>query len=208
VTADEVLASQIAYYRAHAPEYDDWWFCRGRHDLGPERRESWVTEIGSLREALTAAAPLGDVLEFAGGTGNWTRELTSLAESVTVVDASPEAVDITRRKVSGNVLWRLTDIFEFRPERTYDVVFFSFGCRTSLLNASLPSGNWWARASGRAAASFSWTTPILIGRLGLRPSSSALLGRPWAGRFGASTARPTWTPASLGGQQLTESRTS
>jgi SAM-dependent methyltransferase len=124
--ADEVLASQIAYYRAHAPEYDDWWFCRGRHDFGPERRESWVAQIDVLRDALIASAPLGDVLEFAGGTGNWTRELASLAESVTVVDASPEAVDIARTKVSGNVSWRLTDIFEFRPERTYDVVFFSF----------------------------------------------------------------------------------
>jgi hypothetical protein len=34
--ADEVLDSQIAYYRAQAAKYDDWWFCRGRHDLGQE----------------------------------------------------------------------------------------------------------------------------------------------------------------------------
>ncbi len=124
--ADDVVASQIAYYRAHAPKYDDWWLCRGRHDLGPERRNGWNDEIDVLRQKLTALAPLGHVLEFAGGTGNWTRELVSLAESVTVVDASPEAVDIARTKVSGDVQWQLTDIFEFRPEHAYDVVFFSF----------------------------------------------------------------------------------
>ncbi len=123
---DDVLGSQIAYYRAHAPKYDDWWFGQGRHDLGPEQRDSWRAEIATLRAALAALAPLGDVLELAGGTGNWTQELAALGKSVTVVDASPEAVDIARSKVSGNVGWQVTDVFEFRPERTYDVVFFSF----------------------------------------------------------------------------------
>ena len=45
---------------------------------------------------------------------------------VTVVDSSPEAVDIARSKVSGDVGWQVADVFEFRPERTYDTVSFSF----------------------------------------------------------------------------------
>jgi 2-polyprenyl-3-methyl-5-hydroxy-6-metoxy-1,4-benzoquinol methylase len=152
---DEVLASQIAYYRAHAPKYDDWWFCRGHHDLGPERRDSWIAEIEKLRGTLTGLAPLGDVLEFAGGTGNWTRELAALAESVTVVDASPEAVDIARSKVSGNVAWQVTDVFEFHPERTYDVVFFSFWLSHVPIERFAPFGTWWANVSDPAVGSFS-----------------------------------------------------
>jgi demethylmenaquinone methyltransferase/2-methoxy-6-polyprenyl-1,4-benzoquinol methylase len=125
-TGDELLDSQIAYYRAHAPKYDDWWFHRGHHDLGDSYRESWNSQIERLRSALLEFAPLGDVLEFAGGTGNWTRELAPLAHSVQVLDASPEAVAIANEKVSGNISWTIGNIFEHRPERRYDTVFFGF----------------------------------------------------------------------------------
>jgi SAM-dependent methyltransferase len=124
---DELMASQIDYYRAHAPKYDDWWSGTGRHDHGERYRLSWQSEIALLRTALTARAPLGDVLEFAGGTGRWTVELESLADSVTVVDAAPEPVAIARGKVrSDKVTWVLADIFGYRPTRRYDTVFFSF----------------------------------------------------------------------------------
>jgi len=33
---DGLLAEQIAYYRARAPEYDDWWERRDRYYQGPE----------------------------------------------------------------------------------------------------------------------------------------------------------------------------
>jgi demethylmenaquinone methyltransferase/2-methoxy-6-polyprenyl-1,4-benzoquinol methylase len=123
---DEVLGSQIAYYRAHAPSYDDWWFRGGRHDLGEEFRAKWEAEISAVRSALYDFAPRGDVLEIAGGTGNWTVELARLANSVTVIDTSPEAVAIARGKVTGNVTWVIADIFNYRPDRRYDAVFFAF----------------------------------------------------------------------------------
>jgi SAM-dependent methyltransferase len=123
---DGLLARQIAYYRAHAPRYDDWWLRRDRHDLGEEYRGSWNAQIETLRARLVELGPLGDVLEFAGGTGNWTRELAVLSDSVTVLDASPEATAIAREKVSGNVTWEITDIFRFRPVRTFDTIFFGF----------------------------------------------------------------------------------
>jgi SAM-dependent methyltransferase len=123
---DDVLATQIAYYRAHAPRYDDWWFRRGHHDLGDAYRESWNNQIDMLRSALADLGPLGDVLELAGGTGNWTAELARLSDSVAVVDASPEAVGIAREKVNGSVSWTIGDIFEFAPGRRYDTVFFGF----------------------------------------------------------------------------------
>jgi demethylmenaquinone methyltransferase/2-methoxy-6-polyprenyl-1,4-benzoquinol methylase len=123
---DELLDSQIAYYRAHAPRYDDWWFRRGHHDVGDPYRQSWNAQIDVLRSALEQFGPLGDVLEFAGGTGNWTAELARLASSVRVLDASPEAIAIAREKVRGDVTWTIGNIFDYRPQHRYDTVFFGF----------------------------------------------------------------------------------
>ena len=124
---DDLLASQIEYYRAHAPRYDDWWRRTGRHDLGEDYRLRWESEIAELDAVLAALDPLGDVLEFAGGTGNWTAKLVPLSESITVVDASPEAVAIARSKMTDPpVSWLIEDIFDHRPHRRYDTVFFSF----------------------------------------------------------------------------------
>ena len=124
---DDLLASQIDYYRAHAPRYDDWWSGTGKHDHGDRFQRSWESEIAMLRAALTARAPLGDVLELAGGTGKWTTELLPLSDSVTIVDAAPEAVAIAQGKIrSQKVSWVIDDIFDHRPVRTYDTVFFSF----------------------------------------------------------------------------------
>ena len=124
---DDLLASQIDYYRAHAPRYDDWWRRTGKHNLGEDYRLRWESEIAELGAILAAFAPLGDVLEFAGGTGNWTAKLVPLSESITVVDASPEAVAIARSKMgNARVRWLIEDIFNHSPHRRYDTVFFSF----------------------------------------------------------------------------------
>jgi demethylmenaquinone methyltransferase/2-methoxy-6-polyprenyl-1,4-benzoquinol methylase len=126
-TVDDLLASQIDYYRAHAPKYDDWWRRTGNHDLGEAYRLRWESEISRLDAALAACAPFGDVLEFAGGTGNWTAKLVPVSESITVVDASPEAVAIARDKVRDpKVTWVIADIFRHEPDHPYDTVFFSF----------------------------------------------------------------------------------
>jgi SAM-dependent methyltransferase len=126
-TVDGLMTSQIAYYRAHAPKYDDWWFRERRHDLGEGFRRKWESEISTLQAKLPALAPFGEVLEFAGGTGNWTAELTPLANAITVVDSSPQAAAIARGKVAdGNVIWIIEDIFNYSPQRQYDTVFFSF----------------------------------------------------------------------------------
>jgi len=123
---DPLLSSQIAYYRAHAPRYDDWWFRRGRYDLGDDTRADWEGQIATVRSALRDFAPLGSVLEIAGGTGNWTAELVQIADSVTVVDASPEAVAVAQSKVTGGAEWVVTDVFSYRPARRFDTVFFGF----------------------------------------------------------------------------------
>jgi demethylmenaquinone methyltransferase/2-methoxy-6-polyprenyl-1,4-benzoquinol methylase len=46
---DDLLEEQRAFYRARAPEYDQWWQRRGRYDRGRDDGE-WE------RQVATAAA--------------------------------------------------------------------------------------------------------------------------------------------------------
>ena len=126
---DDLVEEQVAYYRARAPEYDDWWLRLGRYERGSELDERWEAEKGVLADALRTFAPRGDVLELAAGTGNYTALLAELADSVTAVDASAETLDILRQKLppgGAPVETIVADLFAWRPYRTYDVVFFSF----------------------------------------------------------------------------------
>ncbi|HEY7152131.1 MAG TPA: class I SAM-dependent methyltransferase [Solirubrobacterales bacterium] len=111
--AQPLLAEQIAYYRAIAAEYDD-------HAL----REPGGEE---LLAAFDSFAPTGQVLELACGSGLWTVELLRHADAVTGVDAAPEMIAIAAARLDDpRVDFIQADIFAWRPERRYDVVFFSF----------------------------------------------------------------------------------
>ena len=124
---DTLLRRQAEYYRARAPEYDDWFFRRGRYDRGPQANAAWHAETALLRSALDAFRPAGDVLELACGTGLWTERLATAARSVTAVDASPEMLAINRERVRNPALrYVQADLFAWRPDRRYDAVFFGF----------------------------------------------------------------------------------
>lgn len=121
------LGEMAAYYRARAREYDEWWYRRGRFDRGAKANARWFEEAAEVYAALDALGMEGDVLELAPGTGIWTQRLVRVAASVTAVDASPEMVAINRARVgSERVTYLLADLFEWRPERSYDGVFFGF----------------------------------------------------------------------------------
>ena len=111
---DGVLAEQVAYYRARAPEYD-----AGALPL-PGGNE--------IATALDAFRPVGDVLELACGTGFWTVQLLRHADAVTAVDFSPEMLELAERRVGKDprVRFVFADLFSWRPDRQYDVVFFGF----------------------------------------------------------------------------------
>jgi demethylmenaquinone methyltransferase/2-methoxy-6-polyprenyl-1,4-benzoquinol methylase len=69
----------------------------------------------------------GNVLELAGGTGWWTDRLAQSADHLTVVDSSPEVLEINRRRTARtDVEYIVADLFAWAPESCYDVVFFSF----------------------------------------------------------------------------------
>jgi len=111
---DEVLASQVDYYRRRAGEYD-------------------VTVYGDIVAARARIArlvaemrPTGTVLEIACGTGLWTEALAGAAETVTALDVAPEAVAIARDRVrADNVRFEVADIFSWETAARFDVVFFA-----------------------------------------------------------------------------------
>ncbi len=124
---DDLLAEQLAYYRARAAEYDDWFFRRGRYDRGAAATASWFEEAGRVRDWLRALPLRGaDVLELASGTGIWTEELVAQGARVTAVDAAPEMLAALRERLGDAVEVRGADLFAYAPERPVDAVVSCF----------------------------------------------------------------------------------
>jgi demethylmenaquinone methyltransferase/2-methoxy-6-polyprenyl-1,4-benzoquinol methylase len=122
-----LLDQQIEYYRARAPEYDEWFLRKGRYDRGQENNRRWFAEVEQVRKALDVFQPAGHVLELACGTGLWTELLIQYAIRVTAVDAAPEALAINRERLKSNdVDYVRADLFSWNPPQLYDVVFFGF----------------------------------------------------------------------------------
>ena len=127
VEDEELVTDQVAYYRARAPKYDEWWQRRGAYDKGPEMSAEWDRQLDQVEEALRSFSVSGNVLELAGGTGWWTGRLAQSADHLTVVDSSPEVLEINRiRTARAHVEYVVADLFAWVPESSYDVVFFSF----------------------------------------------------------------------------------
>jgi demethylmenaquinone methyltransferase/2-methoxy-6-polyprenyl-1,4-benzoquinol methylase len=118
----DVLAEQKRYYAERAPEYDDWWFRRGRYSRDPEHERRWLRDVTELEERLRIFAPRGDVLELAAGTGIWTRRLVPTADRVLAIDANAETLALNTPAAELVV----ADIFEWKPPQQFDLVFFSF----------------------------------------------------------------------------------
>ncbi len=116
------VAEQKRYYAERAPEYDDWWYRRGRYELEPDALARWRADVAEAEAALEAFAPRGRALELAAGTGIWTRKLVRLAERVVAVDAHEETLALNTTDAE---LLR-ADVFEWRPAERFDLVFFSF----------------------------------------------------------------------------------
>ncbi|WP_426503363.1 class I SAM-dependent methyltransferase [Dactylosporangium sp. McL0621] len=111
---DNVLDEQVGYYRSRAGEYD----VTAYGDVEAARRR--------IARLVAAMAPRGRVLELACGTGMWTEALAREAGSVLAVDAAPEAIEIARARVrDGDIAFEVADVFAFRPEERFDVVFFA-----------------------------------------------------------------------------------
>lgn len=131
MSASGILQDQIAYYRARAAEYDEWWFRRGRYDRGAELNSRWQAEVTTVETALDtwlSKQRPASLLELACGTGLFTRHLAPRVPRITAVDASPEVLALNRDRVAAaNVEYIQADLFAWRPPQPhFDAVFFSF----------------------------------------------------------------------------------
>jgi 2-polyprenyl-3-methyl-5-hydroxy-6-metoxy-1,4-benzoquinol methylase len=112
--SESVIQEQIQYYRRRAAEYD----ATAYGALGPAAER--ISRVSS-------AWPVeGAVLELACGTGMWTQMLAARAAELTAIDASPEAIEIARRRCPASVRFSCADILCWTPDRRYQLVFFGF----------------------------------------------------------------------------------
>lgn len=121
------LREQIDYYRARAQEYDES-ISFGRFDAAADRlnEPSTIYQWG-IETLQRRVSTVDTTLELACGTGLWTEQLLKIAHTVTVVDASPEMLDVNRsRFMSGRVNYMCADIFDWTPDQTYDLVSSAF----------------------------------------------------------------------------------
>lgn len=127
---EDLLAEQVAYYRARAPEYDEAYERRGRFDHGAAANASWLRDLAEVRAVLDGL-PLDEaqVLELAAGTGVWTEVLVARGARVTAVDASAEMLERNRSRLGSlatTVRYEQADVFAWRPDQSFDAVVFGF----------------------------------------------------------------------------------
>jgi demethylmenaquinone methyltransferase/2-methoxy-6-polyprenyl-1,4-benzoquinol methylase len=118
----DLLEEQKRYYAARAPEYDDWWWKRGRYRLEPEAERRWWADVAEVEDALASLRPFGDVVELAAGTGLWTRRLVPHASRVVAVDANAETLALNTTAAEHVH----ADLFTWHPDECFDLVFFSY----------------------------------------------------------------------------------
>ncbi|HMR96505.1 MAG TPA: class I SAM-dependent methyltransferase [Microthrixaceae bacterium] len=124
--SEDLLSEQLLYYRHGAAQYD----AANRSLLNADDADGRSRREGRAHatEAL-AVAKDRSVLEIAGGTGVYTEMLAQIAGDLTVVDASPESLDINRQATAGApvaVRYIESDIFDWTPTDHYEVVAFAF----------------------------------------------------------------------------------
>jgi demethylmenaquinone methyltransferase/2-methoxy-6-polyprenyl-1,4-benzoquinol methylase len=118
--SDEIVAAQRAYYDERAPDY----LVKSRPSDRAVR--GWLPSALRI-EVTDAFAPAGDVLELACGTGTSTQDLVGHARTLTCVDGSPRMIERNRSEVGDpRIRYIVADVFDWTPDRTYDVVFFAF----------------------------------------------------------------------------------
>jgi len=165
---DSMLEEQVAYYRARAGEYDEWFLRTGRYDRGVDHRTAWQAEVAVVEQSLREHIVGGEVLELACGTGLWTQLLAQLNRRVMAVDASPEVIEVNRARThSDHVHYVLADLFSWTPPAAqFDAVFFGFWL--SHVPADRFEAFWtMVRAALRPTARVFWIDSLL------EPSSTA-----------------------------------
>ncbi|HKT44823.1 MAG TPA: class I SAM-dependent methyltransferase [Gaiellaceae bacterium] len=120
--SERVLEEQRRYYAERAPEYDDWWFKRGRYALDPAAEACWWADVAEVEDGLDSLGALGSVVELAAGTGIWTRKLVERGGRVVAVDVNRETLALNTTDAEHVV----ADVFEWSAHETFNLCFFSY----------------------------------------------------------------------------------
>lgn len=97
----DVEADTRDYYRARAPEFEQWILREGRYAHGAEADAAWHREMAELQRFVGSLTD-GDVFEIAAGTGWWTR-LLAQHNRVVASDYAPEMLEEARRRDGDHV---------------------------------------------------------------------------------------------------------
>lgn len=118
-TENQILKEQLEYYNARAKEYDATAVAEGDTEVGAE----WQHLIDAVRGMPHSQR----TLELACGTGIWTQELLRVSDSILAVDGAQEMLEVNRAKLgSPKVQYQQADLFNWKPDTAYDLVFFGF----------------------------------------------------------------------------------
>ncbi len=113
MTDQRIFDEQTGFYRARASEYDQSLATRD--------------QLETVKQSLRTMGPFDDIVELACGTGLWTQELVNIGRTVMAIDASPEMIEISRRRVANDsVTYKEADLFKWEPERGYDFLSVAF----------------------------------------------------------------------------------
>jgi demethylmenaquinone methyltransferase/2-methoxy-6-polyprenyl-1,4-benzoquinol methylase len=125
---DDLIKEQIAYYRARAQEYDSSLIgATADPSPAPTHADLFDPDLARIADLLSQQGPFDRTLELACGTGIWTGMLLSLSNHVTALDAAPEMLAIARQKHGDDrIAYQQADLFQWEPDRQYDLVFFAF----------------------------------------------------------------------------------
>lgn len=122
--SDEVISANIAFYREIAAKYDQYESC-AMEDFYQRMLEE---DLDKMREQLATGSVR--CLDCGGGSGNLTLKMLKRGWHVTVVDVSPEMLEISREKIQshGYVAEFVNDSVEHflsSCSQNYDIVAFS-----------------------------------------------------------------------------------
>jgi SAM-dependent methyltransferase len=116
---DQLLGEQVAYFDARAPEYDA--------SMEPDPSDPDFEEWQELRAKLCQTSFTGDVVDLAAGSGRLTELVQATADSVTLVDAADDMLELARGRLGDDgITYVVADLFDWKPDRQYDIVFSSF----------------------------------------------------------------------------------
>ena len=111
----DLIASQIEFYDRLANDYD------------PQVGASRIAGEHKYRRLLPAECRYGRALDIGCGTGNWTRGLLDVCDSVLAIDSSREMLDLCRAKLGqSGIEYQLLNVFDYPSLGQFDLIFSTF----------------------------------------------------------------------------------